>query len=467
MPTPSTEENLMTESTNETTQTPAEVPASATAKPVPPTIRPKPQVAAPVPEVDDAAAAEAAKWGRVDDDGNVWLRSSDGERIVGQYAIDGSDKHDALGLYVRRYLDLENEISLLEARVYHISPEEISTALNSLTEQLKEPAVVGDVAALRNRVEQLRGTAEERRAQVKAEREAAKKAAVEERTAIVEAAEAVAAQDPANTHWKNSRTELTNLLDQWKYAQRHSARIDRPTEEALWKRFSTARTTFDRHRRQFFSQKDMERKEVIARKEAIIARAEAIADSTDWSSTSSEFRALMNDWKRAGRTSKRDDDALWERFSAAQNRFYDARNAHNAEIDEEFAANRDRKLELLAEAEKLLPITDIEFAKAQIRAIGERWDAIGRVPRSDIQRTEGRMRDIENQIRQAESEQWKKSDPDKDERSAGMAEQLQRLIDELEVQLAEARTAGNEKKIKEYEEALAARKAWLTAVQQD
>lgn len=302
---------------------------------------------------------------------------------------------------------------------------------------------------------------------MKAEREAAKKAAVEERTAIVEAAEAVAAQDPANTHWKNSRTELTNLLDQWKYAQRHSARIDRPTEEALWKRFSTARTTFDRHRRQFFSQKDMERKEVIARKEAIIARAEAIADSTDWGSTSSEFRALMNDWKRAGRTSKRDDDALWERFSAAQNRFYDARNAHNAEIDEEFAANRDRKLELLAEAEKLLPVTDIEFAKAQIRAIGERWDAIGRVPRSDIQRTEGRMRDIENQIRQAESEQWKKSDPDKDERSAGMAEQLQKLIDELEVQLAEARTAGNEKKIKEYEEALAARKAWLTAVQQD
>lgn len=457
----------MTESTNETTQTPAEVPASATAKPVPPTIRPKPQVAAPVPEVDDAAAAEAAKWGRVDDDGNVWLRSSDGERIVGQYAIDGSDKHDALGLYVRRYLDLENEISLLEARVYHISPEEISTTLNSLTEQLKEPAVVGDVAALRNRVEQLRGTAEERRAQVKAEREAAKKAAIEERTAIVEAAEAVAAQDPANTHWKNSRTELTNLLDQWKYAQRHSARIDRPTEEALWKRFSSARTTFDRHRRQFFSQKDMERKEVIARKEAIIARAEAIADSTDWGSTSSEFRALMNDWKRAGRTSKRDDDALWERFSAAQNRFYDARNAHNAEIDEEFAANRDRKLELLAEAEKLLPVTDIEFAKAQIRAIGERWDAIGRVPRSDIQRTEGRMRDIENQIRQAESEQWKKSDPDKDERSAGMAEQLQKLIEELEVQLAEARTAGNEKKIKEYEEALAARKAWLTAVQQD
>ena len=452
----------MTESTNEsmnTTEAPQETPIPAP--------RPKPQVAAPVPEVD-AAAAAAAKWGRVDDEGNVWLRSSgnDAERIVGQYTIDGSDK-DALGLYVRRYLDLENEVSLLEARLANISPEEISASIKALTEQLREPAVVGDVEALGKRVESLEGAAEERRAQVKAEREEAKKASVAERTAIVEAAEAVAAQDPANTHWKNSRAELTNLLEQWKYAQRHSPRIDRTTEEELWKRFSSARTTFDRHRRQFFSQRDSERKEITARKEALIARAEAIADSTDWGPTSGQFRELMNEWKRAGRMNKREDDALWERFSAAQNRFYEARNAYNAEIDEEFAANRDRKLELLAEAEKLLPVTDIDYAKAQIRAIGERWDAIGRVPRADMQRTEGRMRDIETQIRDAESEQWKNSDPEKDERSAGMAEHLQHLIDELETQIAQAREAGDEKKVKEYEDALAARKAWLSAVQGD
>lgn len=464
----------MTESTNETTQVPAtEAAGGADApkpvpNPVPPTVRPRPHVAAPVPEIDDAAAAEAATWGRVDDEGNVWLRSSgtEAERIVGQYAIDGSEK-DALGLYVRRYLDLENEVSLLEDRVQHISPEEITSSLTNLTEQLKEPAVVGDVEALRKRVDRLQGTAAQRREEVKAEREEAKKASIAERTSIVEAAEAIAAQDPGRTHWKNSRAELANLLDQWKYAQRHSPRIDRPTEEALWKRFSSARTTFDRHRRQYFSQRDAERKEVTARKEDLIAQAEAIADSTDWGPTSGLFRDLMNEWKRAGRTNKRDDDALWERFSAAQNRFYDARNAHNAVIDEEFAANRDRKLELLAEAEKLLPVTDLDYAKAQIRAIGERWDAIGRVPRADMQRTEGRMRDIEAQIRNAESEQWKNSDPEKDERSAGMAQQLQHLIDELEAQIETAKAAGNDKQVKEYEEALAARKAWLSAVQED
>ena len=470
--TPETPETPVTPEAEQTPETPQtdEAPTTERTPTPPPTPkRPTPaRVAAPLPDIDDAAAAEAAKWGRVDDEGNVWLRASgsESERVVGQYAVDGNEK-DALGLYVRRYLDLENQVSLLEARVANITPEEINASIKSLQDQLKEPAVVGDVDALRQRVEALEGTADERRQQVKAEREEAKKRSLEERTAIVEAAEAVAAQDPQRTHWKNSRQELTNLLDQWKYAQRHSPRIDRPSEEALWKRFSSARTTFDRHRRQFFSRKDAERKEVTARKEDLIARAEAIKDSTDWGTTSGQFRDLMSEWKRAGRTNKRDDDALWERFSAAQNHFYEARNAFNSQLDEEFAANRDLKLELLAEAEKLVPVTNIDHAKAQIRAIGEKWDAIGRVPRADMQRTEGRMRDIENQIRNAESEQWKKSDPEKDERSAGMAEQLQSLIDELEEQIAEAKAAGDEKKVKEYEDALQARRAWLAAVQDD
>ncbi len=470
--TPETPETPVTPEAEQTPETPQtdEAPTTERTPTPPPTPkRPMPtRVAAPLPDIDDAAAAEAAKWGRVDDEGNVWLRASgsESERVVGQYAVDGNEK-DALDLYVRRYLDLENQVSLLEARVANITPEEINASIKSLQDQLKEPAVVGDVDALRQRVEALEGTAEERRQQVKAEREEAKKRSLEERTAIVEAAEAVAAQDPQRTHWKNSGQELTNLLDQWKYAQRHSPRIDRPSEDALWKRFSSARTTFDRHRRQFFSRKDAERKEVTARKEDLIARAEAIQDSTDWGPTSGQFRDLMSEWKRAGRTNKRDDDALWERFSAAQNRFYEARNAFNSQLDEEFAANRDLKLELLAEAEKLVPVTNIDHAKAQIRAIGEKWDAIGRVPRADMQRTEGRMRDIENQIRNAESEQWKKSDPEKDKRSAGMAEQLQSLIDELEEQIAEAKAAGDEKKAKEYEDALQARKAWLAAVQDD
>lgn len=426
---------------------------------------PRPKPAAPVPGIDDVAAAEAAKWGRVDDEGNVWLRSSgdEGERIVGQYAAGGS-QDDALGLYVRRYLDLQAQIALIEARINNVSYEETSTSLKHIKEQLVEPAVVGDVASLRDRVAKLEERAAERKEEQAAARAAAKEQALADRTLIVEKAEQLANQDPDHTHWKNSREELNALLEEWKSAQRNGARIDRPTEEALWKRFSSARTQFDRHRRQFFSERDAQRKITIEKKEALIAEAEALSDSTDWSNTAARYRDLMTEWKGAGRSVRKEDDRLWERFRAAQQRFFDARTAHNSAVDEEYGANLQAKLALLAEAEKLVPVTDLDFAKEKIREIGEQWDAIGRVPRNDVQRTEGRMRDIERQIRDAESEQWRKSDPEKEERSQGMAAQLEALIKDLEGQIAAESAKGNDAKVKELQSALEARQSWLNAV---
>ena len=436
-----------------------------------PVPRPRPRpaaAAAPAPSMDEALAAKAAQWGRVDDEGNVWLRSSGSaaERIVGQYAAGGTEK-DALGLYVRRFLDLQASVALLEARIDNLNPEEIKSSLATLNEQLVEPAVVGDVEALRERVTALETRAESRKEEVAAERAAAKAKALEERTALVERAEAISAQDPAKTHWRDSRAELDQLLDKWKAAQRGGARLDRPTEEALWKRFSHSRTQFDRHRRQFFSDLESERNLVTARKEALITRAEELSVSTEWGATSAAYRNLMDEWKAAGRSTKKDDDKLWERFRAAQQSFFDARNSFNSKVDEEYGANLEAKLALLAEAEKLVPVKNLDAAKAKIREIGEQWDAIGRVPRNDVSRTEGRMRDIEQATRDAESEAWKKSDPEKQERSNGMAEQLESLIAELEGQIADAKAGGNAKKVKELEEALKARQAWLKAVQDD
>ncbi|MDY5584586.1 MAG: DUF349 domain-containing protein [Arcanobacterium sp.] len=439
----------MTETNPAAKPTPAPVPKIAPA-----------QVKVPV---SDAAAAEAATWGRVDAEGKVWLRTADGEREVGQYAAGGTEQ-DALSLYVRRYLDLAAQVALLENRVEKISPEEARKSLKSLNADLVEPAVIGDVDSLRNRCAALSEKIEERAQVVAAQRAEAKEKALVERTAIVEAAEAIAAQAPEKTHWRDSRTKFNELLDQWKSAQRNSARIDRPTEDALWKRFSAARTQFDRHLRHHFSELDAQRKNTVSVKEELIAAAEALQDSTDWNNTAAQFRNLLEDWKRAGRSSRKDDDRLWERFRAAQQKFFDARSAYNAQLDTEFQANLVAKLELLAEAEKLVPVTDVEFAKEQIRAIGDKWDAIGRVPRADISRTEGRLRDIEREIRDAENRIWAETDPEKEERSSGMAAQLEALIKELEGEIKEAREAGNEKKLKELEESLAARKSWLEAV---
>lgn len=422
----------------------------------------KPAVVPPAPPIDPHAAAEAAAWGRVDEEGNVYLRASgdEGERLVGQYAI-GDSKDDALSMYVRRYLDLVAQTALLESRLEVVNPQEILPGLKSLEEALVEPAVVGDVDALRKRTEVIRERLKVRQAEFEEERKIAKIQALAERTAIIERAEAIAAQDPEKTHWRDSRNELTGLLDSWKTAQKIGPRIDRPSEESLWKRFSRARTEFDRHRRQYFSQVEAKRVEVTAKKEALIKRAEEMSTSTDWGATSAAYRDLLEEWKAAGRITRKEDDKLWARFRAAQQVFFDARQADRDSMSTEQNANLQTKLELLKEAEAILPIKDIQAAKKKLHDIQDRWEQVGYVPRKDIGRTEGRLRDIESAVRSAEDEQWRKSDPAKAERASGFAAQLEEAIAKLEAELEDAKANGDENSIKRAQEALDARRAWL------
>ncbi|MEU4383908.1 DUF349 domain-containing protein [Promicromonospora sp. NPDC023805] len=417
-----------------------------------------------VPVADAAAHAEAEKFGRVDDDGNVYVRDSAGERIVGQFP--GVTTEEALALYVRRYLDLAAKVGLFEARLdsADLSVREIDQTLQKLGEETAEPAAVGDLDALRARVETLRGRAAERRAALEEARSAAKAEAVAARTSIVESAEKIAATDPSKMQWRPAGEELRLLLDSWKEAQRSGPRIDRPTEESLWKRFSHARTAFDRERRHFFADLEQRNSSAKIEKEKLVSEAESLATSTDWGYTAGAYRDLMTRWKAAGRASRKDDDALWARFRAAQDRFFEARDAENAVIDAEYGENLKVKEELLLEAEALVPVKDLNKAKAVLRNIQERWEEAGKVPRGDIQRVEGRLRVVETAIRDADQAQWKRSNPETRARAEGAAAQLQSAIEGLEADLAAAQAKGDKRKISELEAAVAARRSWLEQV---
>lgn len=433
------------------TPTPAEVPAPAAAP------------AAPAePPVDPQEAMDAAKWGRVDGEGRVYVQDGGAEREVGQFP--DAPIAEAMAFYVRRYLDLKATIDLFATRLPQLSVREIDTTLSSISESLTEPAAVGDLEGLRARFAALKTVAAERREAVAAERAAAKEQALKERTAIVERAEAISEQDPARTQWKNSGAELRELLESWKAAQRRGPRLDRPTEDGLWKRFSHARTTFDRHRRQFFSELDAKQAQVRAAKEALIKRAEEMQSSTDWAGTSAKYRDLLAEWKKAGRASRKEDDALWARFRAAQQVFYDARRAKDEAVDAEFAENLKVKEALVAKAEALLPIKDVKAAKKALRPIQDAWEEAGRVPRGAVRRIEGRMRAVEDAIREAENAEWRRTDPETKARAEGLAGQLQDAIAGLEKDLAAAQAAGDAKKVAEAEAALTARRAWLEQV---
>src|SRR5699024_613850 len=334
---------------------PAPTPRPTPATIPPPSALPKPSVPVPAappsttdaaePALDPADVAEARKFGKVDGEGNVSVVEAAGERVVGQYP--GVSEEEALSLYVRRYLDLKAQVALFETRLPGLSARDLDTGLAALDDSLKEPAAVGDLDTLRGKVDELRGKVAERKETLAAELEAAK-------------AEGLALTDPASTQCSKLGDRPRSLLDVCKHAQRTGARIDTPTEDGLWKRFSAARTTFDRGRRQFFAELDRKHAEAKAIKEKLIERAEALQNSTDWGPTSGAYRQLMDEWKAAGRASRKDDDALWARFRAAQDVFFEARQGHNEALDAEFEENLKVKLALLEEAERLVPVKDLE-----------------------------------------------------------------------------------------------------------
>jgi hypothetical protein len=418
----------------------------------------------PLPD-DSAEAAAATAFGRVDEDGTVYVREAAGERPVGQFP--GATADEALALYVRRFLDLQAKVALFEARLTatDLAVKEIDQTLARLTEETTEPAAVGDLDALRARLEALRAVAAERRAAVDAERASARQAALASRTQIVERAEKIAGTDPARMQWRPAGEQLRALLDEWKDAQRSGPRIDRTSEESLWKRFSHARTTFDRERRHYFAELESRNAGAKAAKEEIVREAERLQTSTDWGATAGAYRDLMARWKSAGRASRADDDALWARFRAAQDAFFHARDELNAATDREFAGNLEVKEALLAEAEAIDVSRGLGQAKAALRSIQDRWEAAGKVPRGDIQRIEGRLRAVEAKVRDADQAEWRRTNPETRARAEGAAAQLESAIAQLQADLDKAQASGDSRRVAEAQAALDARRAWLEQVQ--
>lgn len=396
-------------------------------------------------------------FGRVDADGTVYVRIGDTEHVVGQYP-EGTPE-EALAFYTNRYDGLAFEVQLVEQRVRSgaTSPDEATAAIARLSEQLVEPHAVGDITALVARLNSLKpviGLQREKRREERAKKVEESRA---RKDAIVTEAEKIA----AGTDWRNGANRLRDLLAEWK----ELPRLEKSADDELWHRFSGARTTYTRARKAHFAVVSEQRDGARVIKERLATEAEALATSTEWGPTALKYRNLMSDWKAAGPAPKDVDDALWKRFRGAQDQFFGARDAANAELDQEFAANAEVKKAILVEAEALLPVTDLAAAKKAFRDIADRWEAAGKVPRDQIKPLEARIRKVEQEIRGIEDDQWKKSDPEKSARADGMIGQLQDAIAKIEADLAKATAAGDATKIKDLQENLASRQSFLEMAQ--
>ncbi len=439
---------------------PAPSPAAFAARPK---AASSPVAPVPAPVSSAVSLAEAARWGRVEGDGHVFLTIDGAEHPVGQYP--GVSDDEALGYFARKYDDVVAQIVLLEQRVSSKAPTtDMQKTVTHLREQLAERNMVGDLRAAEARLDTLSTQITELEKAEKAEHDAVRAAELAAREAIVAEAEEISGHDPAQIQWKTSSARMNELFESWKTAQKNGVRLGRSNEDALWKRFRAARTVFDRHRRAYFSQLDSNNSAAKTAKEKLITEAEALSSSTDWGFAAGEYRRLMDEWKASPRASRKDDDALWARFRAAQDVFFTSRQAANDEIDQEYGANLTVKEALLVEANALLPIKDLAAAKKALQSIRDRWEEAGKVPRADMGRIEAGLRKVEDAVRHAEDENWKRSNPETKARTNSALSQLEAAIAGLKEDLAKAEKAGDQRKIKAAQEALEARQAWLDQI---
>ena len=376
-------------------------------------------------------ASDPHRFGRVDADGTVWLIGSAGERVVGSWQA--GDTEAAFAHFGRRFDDLSTEIALMEERLAAGTGDarKIRATAAGLADTLATANVLGDVDALAARLAGIAEHAEATAAADRSRRDEHRAAQTARKETLAAEAEELA---NTSTQWKVAGDRLRAILDEWKTI----SGLDRKTDDALWKRYSAARETFNRRRGSHFAELDRERAGAREAKERLCVKAEELVDSTDWGATSAEFRKLLAEWKAAGRTARDVDDALWHRFKAAQDSFFKARNAATSERDAEFQANATAKEALLAAAEKL-DTSNHEAARSALRSIAEKWDAIGKVPREQSAELERRLRAVEKKVRDAGESDW--ADP----QAQARAEQFRERAEQFERQAQKAEAAGRSK----------------------
>ncbi|MER6183951.1 MULTISPECIES: DUF349 domain-containing protein [unclassified Streptomyces] len=392
-------------------------------------------------------------WGRVDETGTVYVRTADGEQVVGSWQA-GSPE-EALAYFERKYEGLVVEIGLLEKRVKttDLSAKDAQVAIDHIREQVDAHHAVGDLDALKVRLDKLVETVEKRREERKQQRAKQSDEARHSKEALVVEAEELAQSD----QWRAAGERLRALVDTWKGLPR----LDRKSDDELWHRFSHARSAFSKRRKAHFASLDAQREEARKTKERLVSEAEALSGSTDWGPTAARYRELMAEWKAAGRAQREHEDDLWNRFRGAQDVFFAARSSVFAERDAEQTENLKLKEELAGEAEKILPVTDLKAARSAFRQLNERWEAIGHVPRDARPKVEGRMHAVERAIQEAEETEWRRTNPEARARAEGLTGQLQDAVAKLQRQIEQARAQGNNARADKLERELEGRQALL------
>ncbi len=225
------------------------------------------------------------------------------------------------------------------------------------------------------------------------ERKDEQKKNLEAKTVLCEKAEEIASLE-LETHkdWDDQSRELIELQKVW----RTIGFTPRKENNKIYERFRIACDRFFDAKREFYAQNKEFQVNNLQMKTDLCIQAEAIKDSTDWKKTTDEFIRIQKRWKEIGPVPRKQSDAIWKRFRAACDYFFDQKSTHFSVVDHEQDENLDLKRALIDEVKNYQLTRDEDVDMAQMREFQRRWTDIGHVPFKNKDAIQNEFRDAVN-----------------------------------------------------------------------
>ena len=198
------------------------------------------------------------------------------------------------------------------------------------------------------------------------------------KTALCEELEAIVAREiTTGAQWSAASKEVMALQEKW----RSIGFATRKDNQKIYDRFRAGCDTFFARKKEFYGQFKDEMEVNLAKKEELIQKAEALKDSTEWKKTTEAFIELQKQWKEIGAVSRKKSDALWKRFRAACDTFFEARDKNAGEAGgSNYYANLKAKRALIEEIKDFTPSEDEAANQEAAAKFAADWQAAGFVP---------------------------------------------------------------------------------------
>lgn len=198
--------------------------------------------------------------------------------------------------------------------------------------------------------------------------------------------------------WNTKTKEILDIQKAWEKIGPVPKESGKDVNKAFWASFKQ----FFHHKNMFFKELDEIRATNQKKAEELISQAEALMENTDWQSTANQLVKLQQEWKKLGPTPEKNRDALYKKFKAACDSFFENRRSSTKQANNEFDANLNKKQDLIA-AIKAAAAGD-SLNEDELSGFVTEFNEIGFVPRKN-------MKEIQNQFKEAVDVYLEKLDP--------------------------------------------------------